>query len=76
MNTNIVLSNYYKINNNSPKITYENVLYGENVLDNYTYLNKNYDKVVVVAYDYSSGGNFIVNSLKRQKIFPTPSSIK
>ena len=63
MNTNIVLSNYYKINNNSPKITYENVLYGENVLDNYTYLNKNYDKVVVLAYDYSSGGNFILNSL-------------
>lgn len=63
MNTNIVLSNYYKINNNSPKITYESVLYGEKVLDNYTYVNKNYDKVVVVAYDYSSGGNFIVNSL-------------
>lgn len=63
MSTKIVLSDYYKVKNNSPTITYEKVVYGEKFSDDYIYINKNYEKIIVVAYEYSSGGNFIVNCL-------------
>lgn len=56
---------YYKIDHEVQfgEVSYKKITSSEEIFDNATCINKNYDKVIVLAYTYSSGGNFLVNCL-------------
>jgi hypothetical protein len=62
MNYTTNLDEYYEIKTSFDGVTYHKVNEKNNI-DDGIYINKNYDKVVLVAYEYSSGGNFLINSL-------------
>lgn len=54
---------YYKINSQNGYVLYEKVKSKEEILKGGTFLNKYYDKSILLAYTYSSGGNFLINCL-------------
>lgn len=56
---------YYKIDNEGlfDGLSYVKINSKEEIFDGGVCINKNYDKIVLLAYTYSSGGNFLINCL-------------